>query len=462
MFKLPKQLSYLAAGTNTLKSRAFRAGSVSVVAHFISLSLRLITSIILSRLLSPDLFGVLAVVTAIQVVIALLTDVGLRQAVVQSANGDSRAFQDTAWTLQVIRGFIIFGIGIAISLVLYFIQFYGLVPSSSTYGDVQLPALIAVSSISGALLGFQSINYILASRVLKLERITLIDLLSQVGGLLVVIALTWITRSIWSYVIGGLFGALLLVALTHFWLPGKASRFALDRDALAELSRFGKWVFLSSAVGALGLNGDRLLLAGLLGPAVLGNFSIATNLAAIPEGLVTRVIGNVSLPALSEIWRKAPERLPEVYWRMRRMLDLAVIGLAGFLFATGPWIVFVLYDSRYSSAGPMIQLLSFGLLFARYSLAPNVYLALGHPRFVTILTAVKLISLVTMVPLLYLFLGVQGAILGVALHMLPSSICIFLINRRFNLNAFYLEIVLLVAWPIGWLIGRILLIIFAR
>src|SRR4051812_43585507 len=103
----------------TLKSRTIRAGSVTVIGHFGSLVLRLLSSLILTRLLSPDLFGVLAVVTAIQVVLALLTDVGIRQAVIQSAAAERTTFRDTAWTLQIIRGFVIFGIGLVIAFVLY-------------------------------------------------------------------------------------------------------------------------------------------------------------------------------------------------------------------------------------------------------------------------------------------------------------------------------------------------------
>jgi O-antigen/teichoic acid export membrane protein len=454
VLKLSKQFSNFSRGPNTLKSRALQAASITVIGHFLSLSLRLFSSVILTRLLSPDLFGVLAVVTAIQIVIALLTDVGLRQAVVQSRRGSDRVFQDTAWTLQVLRGFIIWGVGLAIGAALYSVQIFELLPQGSAYSDAQLPRLVAVSSISGAILGLQSIHYILASRDLNLGRITMIDLVSQIGSLVVVVVIAWVTHSIWSYVLGGLFGALLLVVLSYFCLRGHISRLSFDRDAMAELSQFGKWVFLSSAVGALGLNGDRLLLAALVSPSVLGNFSIATNLAAVPEGVVNRVMGNISLPALSEVWRETPDRLAEVYWRMRCILDLAVISMAGLLFATGKWIIFLLYDSRYSAAGPMIQLLSFSLLLTRYSLAPNLYLALGFPHYVTLLTAVKMISLVTIVPLLYVLFDVPGAVIGISVHMLPFALCTFLINRRFRLNRFDLEIALLGAWPIGWVVGR--------
>lgn len=75
------------------------------------------------------------------------------------------------------------------------------------------------------------------------------------------------------------------------------------------------------------------------------------------------------------------------------------------------------------------------------------------PRsYVTRLTVVKLISLVTIVPLLYFLLGVPGAILGIAIRMPPSAICIFLINRHFRFKPFLSRSGL--AWCMAGRVGR--------
>lgn len=445
----------LVAKPNTLKIRAYRAVGVTIVGHCTSVALRFVGSIILTRILSPDLFGILAVITSVQMLIALLTDIGVRQVLVQSANSENTRFQDTAWTLQVLRGIVIFGVALLISATLHLISLVALAPSGSVYMDSHLPLLIAVSSLSSVILGFQSINYDLASRALNLGRITTIDVISQATSLCLVVSLAWVTRSIWSYVIGGIFTSCLIVMLSHLWLEGRTARFGWDRHAAAELRHFGKWVFLSSAIGAFGINGDRLLLAALTTPTALGTFSIATNIVAIPDAVVGRLFGNITLPALSEIWREQPHRLTEIYWRMRRMVDVGVLTLAGFLFAAGPCIISILYDSRYFAAGSMVQLLSLSLVLSRYGIAPNLYLALGYPRYVTLLTIVKLLSLFSIVPLLYWFFGVSGAILGIAIHMLPTTACIFALNQRFGLNRLATELALLMCWPVGWTVGKL-------
>jgi O-antigen/teichoic acid export membrane protein len=445
-----------------LKSRVYRASGWTVAGHFMSLSLRLGSSVVLTRLLTPDLFGILAVVTAIQVLIALLTDIGVQQAVIQSPRADDKIFLNTAWTIQVLRGIALFAIGLLICFVLYAARVFDIVPLSPTYGNPQLPALIAVSSFSSVIIGLQSMKYVLANRALIVGRVIATDLISQMGSLIVVVALAVHFRSVWAFVVGNLFGAILLVLLSRTWFKGPADGFLLDRGALKELNRFGRWIFLSSAIGAFGQNGDKFILAAFVTPNELGYFSVASNLVSVPDGVLNRILRAISLPAMSEIVRSQRERLREVYWRIRIIVDLASVGSAGFLFSTGQFIVDLLYDSRYASAGAILQLLSFGLIFIRCGLSQDAYLALGKPQYIPILSILKLVSLATIVPALYLIFGFNGAILGVAIHMFPCALYNLSINRQFNLNNFWLELLLLAAWPLGWISGEVLLFCVSR
>ncbi|MDR2014911.1 MAG: oligosaccharide flippase family protein [Azoarcus sp.] len=438
---------------SSLKSRTVRASGLSVIGHFASLALRLVSSIILTRLLKPELFGILAVITAIQIIIALLTDVGIYQAVVQSARAEEEVFRKTAWTVHAIRGFVIFAICAVIAGVLYGLGRIPSVPLGPTYGDPALPALIVVNSLSAAILGLQSMKYMMAKRSLHFGKIIIIDLALQAGGLVATVAIAVVTHSIWSYVIGGLLGSLLLVLMSHYWLDGPKDGFLLDRQALKDLSKFGRWIFMSSVLSGFAQNGDRLLLATLINSTELGYYSIASNLAAVPAGVADRVIGMVGLPALSEIAREHRSRLREIYWRLRTVLDVVATGMAGLLFATGQLIVDTLYDNRYAAAGHMLQILSFSLLFLRCGVSQNVYLALGLPRHVTALSLLKLMSIATFVPMFYWIWGLDGAIAGFALHMLPSAIYTWWVNQRLGLNQFWFEVALLGSWLLGWLGG---------
>jgi O-antigen/teichoic acid export membrane protein len=437
----------------SLRSRAFRAGSWALMGHFSSLALRFVGTIILTRIFAPEAFGILAVVMSVQVVVTLLTDIGLRQAVIQSPNGEKREFLNTAFTLQIVRGFFIWGLSAIFAAGLAIAMTHRLLPSQSVYADPQIPAYLVVASFSAVLLGLQSMKATTAGRNLQMERLFVIEIVAQFASLIFVILLGWVTRSLWSYIFGMLLSAAITALLTHCMLNGSSDRLGWDRLATRELFRFGRWTFLSSMLSAFAANGDRLLLGGWLNAQMLGFYSVAYNLASVPDGLVGRVFGGVSFPALSEAARQQPHRVPEIYFRMRWLTDAALLFIAGFLFSAGSAIVHLLYDPRYAAAGWMLEYLSFGLLFARYGISQSAYLALGRPEYVTILSVTKLISLFSFATVLFYAFGVQGAVLGIAFHMLPTTLCTFYLNRKHGLNSLRLELGVLFTWVIGWLIG---------
>ena len=439
----------------SLKHRALNAAAWTFFGYGLALVLRLLGNLVISRILSPDVFGIMAVCTAIQVIIGLTGDIGLRQAVVRSKNIHDPLFLNTAWTVQILRGISIWIICAGVAVALCILNSYRALPVGSVYSNESLPFIIAASSFSIIIDGFQSMRVMSMSRSMDLRKITIIDLLQMVIGLSVAISLAWATRSIWCFVASSLVGSLVSVLAGHIWLPGNRDRAAWNRKALRELLHFGKWTSLSSFVGVLASNGNRLLLGAWFTPTILGYFSIASNLSSVVDGVGARVFGSVSLPALSEIVHEQPHRLGEVFFRMRRGADASYIGSAGFLFAAGNAIIAFLYDARYAAAGPMLQLLSFYLLFARYGLAQDVYIALGKPNYLTAINTTKLVSLFVIVPLMYHFFGSQGAILGMAIYLLPTVPLIFWLNQSHRLNNFRFELLVLTMWPVGWLAGTI-------
>ena len=448
----------------SLKARVIRASTWTVLGFGSALVLRLAGNLVISRLLAPEVFGIMAVCNAIHVIVTMTGDIGLKQAVIRSENGHDPIFLNTAWTVQVLRGISIWLTCVAAAVVLHFLNALDALPQGTVYRNASLPFLIAAVSFSTVIQSLQSMKVISLGRGLDLRRNTIIEIVCVVVGFSVAITAAWATRSIWSFVVSGLVTSVVGVSIGHAWLPGVRDRLAWDRKSLRELAHFGKWSSVSSFVGVLAMNGDRLLLGGWLSSTSLGYYSIASNLASVLDGIGSRVLGSVSLPALSEIVRKQPDRLAEVFFRMRRWADISYVGGAGFLFATAQTIISILYDARYLPAGHMLQLLSFGLLFARYGLAQDVYLALGKPNYLTAINAVKLVSLFTLVPLMFHFFGPDGAILGMAIYLIPAVPLIFWFNHRHRLNNLKFELLMLGMWPVGWLAGTTFLTVvqFAR
>jgi O-antigen/teichoic acid export membrane protein len=261
------------------------------------------------------------------------------------------------------------------------------------------------------------------------------------------------TRSIWSLVAGGLASSLITTTLSHYWLSGHPNRFRWERSAFLELRSFGKWIFLSSIAGALISQGDRLLLGGFVDAKVMGLYAIAVLFVEAIQAGTSSLFNAVSLPALSEVARNDPSRVRAVYYKFRLPADVLMLFLAGVLFAAGQLLIDALYDSRYSAAGGMLEILALSLFTGRYTIAYQLYIAIGRPSYLLVANIIRLVSLFALVPALFHFFGMSAAIWGIALHGLVTVPLIYYFNARFGLNDIRRELMVLPALLAGFLCG---------
>jgi O-antigen/teichoic acid export membrane protein len=382
--------------------------------------------------------------------------------VIQSPRGEDKQFLKTAWTLQILRGWVICAVCVVLAAGLYFAAAFDFVAGTSVYADHRLPMVIAVASLSAVILGHQSMKATLHSRDLNIRPLTYIELISLISGLVVSASTAYLTHSVWAFVAGGLTSTAVTTLLSHMWLRGPTDRLGWNVEALNHFRNFGKWAFLSSTALAFSMNGDRLLLGLFLTPTLLGYYSIALSLAMMVEVIGNRLFSSLSFPALSEVFRKEPSRFSKLYLRMRWLSDAGFVSMAGFLFASADLIIAILYDQRYAPTGFMLRLLSFSLIFDRYNLAGYAYLAAGKPSYASVLNWTKMVSLFCLVPAFYYAFGTSGAVLGVALHRAPTMIFIYIFDRRLRLFNLSLELSAIVFWLLGWGVGELFVALCAE
>ena len=437
----------------TLKRRALDAGRWSVLGFGLSQGIRLVTTLVMTRFLAPGMFGVMAIAVMVNVITSLLTDLGIRQNIIQSRRGDEPVFLNTAWTVQIVRGLVIWGLALMVSAALYVAGRLGYLSADTVYGAPVLPWVLAVSSLSVVVSGFMSTKGAVAERSLDQRALIRIELTSQIVAFLLMVAVAYATRSIWSLVFGQLAAGVIGVALSHAVLPGHPNRFAWDAGSLGEIVAFGKWIFASSFVGVFALYADRIVLGGLVSASMLGQFSIAATIVGAVQGVFAKLYSTVAMPVLSETARTDRSRLKEIFYRVRIPTDLALLFCAGFLAATGDLIVSILYDRRYAEAGWMLEILALSLVWARYDATQQLYLALGQPKFVAFMNFARFVSVFIALFVGFRLDGARGAIWGFALHQLVVALMSYRFNVVLGINDFRRDLGVLVALPIGYAVG---------
>lgn len=389
--------------SRSLGERAIQSGFWITGGFAIQRGLQFASNLILTRLLFPEAFGIMALATVFLVGLAMFSDIGLKPAVIRDSRGDNPDFLNTAWTLQVIRGL---GLCIAGCLLAY--------PVSLIYDQpILFPLLMALSTTS-AISGFQTIGLASAERKLDFLRPTAVTLLGQVVSIVTLVALVYNFRSIWALAAGNIVGSAGALLIGHLVFREHQHRFALEKEAAKSIVAFGKWIFLSTFVTFMGGEGLRAIQGGLVSARDFGILAIAYTIAAVAVELPLRLTSAIGLPALSEAYREDPEKMVSILQKFRKRMLGASILVSSIVALTSQVIIEFLYDYRYHGAGSYIATLTLSnavaLIFSGYMI---YLLASGNSRLHFQFQALASVAKISFLIGGYLIFGINGMLIGI-------------------------------------------------
>jgi len=388
-----------------LLQRAARSSVITLSGFAFSQFIRLASNLILTRLLFPEAFGTMAIISVVLMGLAMFSDVGIGPSIMQSKRGDDPAFLDTAWTIQIIRGF---SLWIVAALLAW--------PVSVIYSEPALLQYLPVAALGLILMGFFPTRQETANRHMRAGRLTLIDLAQQVVSISTAILLAWYLQSVWALVISGLVATLTHLILLDRYLPGDRNRLAWEKPAVRELVTFGKWIFLSTLCGFAISQTDKLLIGAYLPLGSFGLYNIAFFLASFPFMLGAMVMGRLLIPLYRE---SPPLESPANRTRIRKMRFVALSGLTtitALLAFGGVWLVDLLYDARYLDAGGIVVMIAVIQMPALIILTSDqAVLAYGDSRSFFLFTLARAILVVAGLGLGLHLGGLIWAIIGLGI-----------------------------------------------
>ncbi len=437
----------------SLRQRVIRAGLWSLAGFGLNYLIRFGSNLLMTRLLMPEMFGLMSIATTVMIGLTMFSDVGLKQFIVQHSRGNESAYLNTAWIVQILRGVLLWFLAVCLSLMIAVLARNGVFSQQSVYASPSLPPVIAVLSLSAVVSGFASTKLLEASRGLSLGSVTQIEIAAQFVGLISMILLSLVDRSVWVLVVGSLCSNLARAILSHLWLPGIANRWEWNSSAAREIVRVGKWIFVASILGFLVNSGDQLLLAGLVDSTTLGLYVVASLYVGSIDGVISKLMGDVSFPAFSEVVRERRGDLRRSYYQFHRIIAIIAYGSSGFLMAFGHSLIGLLYDPRYAAAGYMLQITAAILLTVPFRLATQTFLALGRPEIQSHVVSIRLASLVLFAPLGFHFYGLTGALVGIVFSHFSYIPLIVSYNLKHQLFDIRRELALVIVAPAGYAVG---------
>jgi len=402
------------AKARPLRDAALR-GSAWTAASFVLLqAIRLVGNVAIASLLSPAVLGVMVIVRVVAQGLEMCSDLGLSQNVVQHRRGDEAAFLNTAWTLQVMRGLVLFIVCAALAW-----------PASVLYGQPQLFSLMLVVAFLALLGGFYATSLATMLRRLEIAKLKLLELTVTAASMAVIIGLAVAWRTIWALMAGWLVGVVLKLIFSHVLQRDFRQRPQWDRAAVNELYSFGKWIFLSTLFAFVATLADRLILGKLVTWNELGVYSMALAVAILPLNAMKILAASVLYPVLARKVRSDPGTLAANVLRTRRIVLSASLFVTLCVALFSPMFFRSLYDERYQEATWIAPLLLVSFWFAMLQAsADRVLLVLGRTRPLLLANFVQFVAGTVGSIGAFLLAGLPGFILGLALGTLSSQIII--------------------------------------
>ena len=396
-------------------------------AQFMSrFGLQLVSVVVLARLLSPEVYGIFAVVMVFIYLLEMLSEFGLRSLVLTKEGTVEPEFLQTCWTLQILRGLLVFAITILIALVFAGLQALGVFNAESAYNAPVLPwALCGV----GASIVIQSLGpttLYMYEREMKFGHVTLGIMLSSFLGLAITIGVALVNPTVWALVIGTVMQKTAMTLYSFAFFRGVSMRFCWDRQALHLAMDRGKWLWGHSALSAATNSADRLLMGLFLDSATFGFYFLARRIMEFCTGFLQMIDTRMGLQVLTHILQAETRTFQKNYYRYRLMFDALAGTGAGTLVITAPLIVDIVFDDRYAGVAPFLQLLTLALLLTGPLVLRTAFSAERQFKTMTLLSGA---SCLTIWAGLFLALGVfqsiEAAIVLVALHRLPEVVILY-------------------------------------
>jgi lipopolysaccharide exporter len=352
----------------TLKAKVFRGGVWLGTGSFIEQLTRFARNMILARILAPEAFGTMAIVLSAGSVIDTLTEIGVREAVIQNAKGEEREYLNAAWWLALARG-----------LPLYAFVFC-LAPSlAKFYGNPELAPLLRVTLLSILFFSLISPGVYRALKQMKFQKWAAINHGGGICGVLITVALSLVIRNVWALVIGYAFEGLARCLLSYIICPYLPS-LEWDRNAVRELLQFSKGLFGLSLLNLIFARSDIFVLAKLYPAAQLGLYTMAIYLAQTPTGFVMNMLGQTLLPTYANV-RADDARVNRILLQVTSAVVLLGMPALTFVFFCGHSLLTLSYGERYAAASNALFIAAsvaiVNLLNAQITL---VFYAKGKPQ----------------------------------------------------------------------------------
>ncbi|WP_445636406.1 Lipopolysaccharide biosynthesis protein [Nostoc sp. DSM 114161] len=331
-----------------LKSRSVRGGAVTMVAQGLKLSLNLGSNVVLARLLTPQDYGLIGMVTAVTGFVALFKDLGLSMATIQKDEINHTQVSTLFWVnvvLSVITALFVVAIAPSIAWL---------------YHEPRLIWITVALSVGFIFSGLGVQHSALLNRQMQYKVLMFNDVFSMLFGIVAAIVAAAYALGYWALVILPLVMAAVNtigVWLACPWRPSLPTWRAGVRSMLV----FGGNLTAFSTINYFARNLDNILIGRSWGSQQLGLYAKAYQLLLLPISQINTPIAAVAIPMLSRL-QQEQQQFHRYYLKAVSIVAFLTMPIIGFMIVASEEIIELLLGSQWRDATVIFRLLCISAL----------------------------------------------------------------------------------------------------
>lgn len=383
----------------------------SAGSKYIAMLSRLGFSLVTARILSPEIFGIVAMAFVMHEFVRSLGNVGFAEYLVRTKELNQRMLSSIFWfNCLMCAGLALLTLASAPLLALM-------------YGEPLVAQVAAVLSLYVFIEGFAIVPISLLRRELRFDKLAIREVGSVFVSGFIAVTLALAGFGIWSIVLSTIVGSIYRTATLYFCSEFRPS-FAFDRPAIRDSLGFGINLTGAKLLNFLGENLDKIVIGIGLGAGSLGVFSLAQKLTRLPQNGISGVVNRVLLPRLARAQDNEAE-LAALYMRVANAIALISFPVYAVMMVLAQEAVSCLLGAKWAGASGVIVLLAPAAAMRTIS-APrgSVIVARGYPRRLFGLGVCLFVVRVTGIGI-----GIQWGLEGLCIGILIASVISWLIGE---------------------------------
>ena len=350
-----------------IKRKSVRGGAVTLVSQGAMAGIQLTSTAILARLLSPDDYGVMAMVVVVTNFAGLFREMGLSSAAIQK-KGLTRAQQSNLFWLNA-------GMGGTLTLMVA----AGSPLVAMFYGRPELTSVTLALSTTFIVSSLGTQHGAMLVRNMQFGRKASAALGGALVGLVVSVIMAFKGFSYWSLVWGNVSGSVVTTLLLWVLSPFRPKWFT-RRVGTRKMVNYGANITGFNFINFFQRNLDNILIGRFWGSGALGLYSRAYSLLMLPITSIRNPISAVAFPALSRL-QNEPDAFRSYYLKTTSLIALLSMPIAAFFLVASEPIILLILGEQWLGVSPIFSSLAAAAFIQPASgFAGSLLLSLGQGR----------------------------------------------------------------------------------